>query len=67
VSVCHARLCAPARACAHAACQAIAFAKGPLLATIHRQLDGALASFGLHPGRPGLSDVELLAAMKMLG
>jgi hypothetical protein len=37
-----------------------------MLSAINRILDGQLASYGIHPGRTGLSEVELLAAMKML-
>jgi len=37
-----------------------------MLPAINRILDAQLASFGIHPGRTGLSNIELLAAMKML-
>jgi hypothetical protein len=36
------------------------------LSGINRALDAAVASYGIHPGRPGLSDPELLAAMELL-
>jgi hypothetical protein len=47
--------------------QDIAAAKPAMLPAVNRALDSQLASFGIHPGRTGLSDLELLAAMKMLG
>jgi hypothetical protein len=33
---------------------------------INKQLDSAMASYGIHPGRQGLSEQELLAAMELL-
>lgn len=36
------------------------------LTALNVRLDGALASFGIHPGRPGLSDTEFLAATQLL-
>eukprot|EP00775_Hariotina_reticulata_P007379 gene7379-7588_t len=42
-------------------------ASGPgMLNLINRQLDGQLASYGIHPGRTGLSNLEFVAAMRML-
>jgi hypothetical protein len=38
-----------------------------MLSAINRALDTQLASYGIHPGRTGLSNIELLAAMKILG
>jgi hypothetical protein len=40
--------------------------QGRLLASINRQLDEQVASFGIHPGRTGLSNQEVIAAMQML-
>eukprot|EP00878_Enallax_costatus_P028180 GHUV01030400.1.p1 GENE.GHUV01030400.1~~GHUV01030400.1.p1 ORF type:complete len:710 (+),score=283.74 GHUV01030400.1:768-2897(+) len=37
-----------------------------LLAQVNKQLDDELASYGIHPGRTGLSHMEFLAAMRML-
>jgi hypothetical protein len=33
---------------------------------LNRDLDRALSSFGIHPGRQGLEELEFLAAMKLL-
>jgi hypothetical protein len=33
---------------------------------INRQLDAQLASYGIHPGRTGLSNLEFVAAMRMM-
>jgi hypothetical protein len=38
-----------------------------MLPLINRILDSQVASYGIHPGRTGLSNVELVAVMKMLG
>lgn len=46
--------------------QEVSASKPGMLSAINRILDGQLASYGIHPGRTGLSEVELLAAMKML-
>lgn len=46
--------------------QALAAARPELLASLNRQLDGQLASFGIHPGRTGLSQLEFMAAMRLL-
>lgn len=48
------------------ALQEVSESKPGMLSAINRILDGQLASYGIHPGRTGLSEVELLAAMKML-
>jgi hypothetical protein len=46
--------------------QALDAARPSALADLNRALDRQLASFGIHPARPGLRDEELLAAMKLL-
>jgi hypothetical protein len=46
--------------------QELAAHQGRLLASIDRQLDAQVASFGIHPGRTGLSNQEVVAAMSML-
>ncbi|WIA31396.1 hypothetical protein OEZ86_002295 [Tetradesmus obliquus] len=46
--------------------QELAANQGRLLASINRQLDQQVASFGIHPGRTGLSNQEVVAAMQML-
>lgn len=50
----------------HTHTQEVTAAKASMLPAINRMLDVQVASFGIHPGRTGLSNVELLAAMKML-
>ncbi|KAF8057745.1 Dzip1l [Scenedesmus sp. PABB004] len=44
----------------------LAARRGGVLAGLNRRLDAALASYGIHPGRPGLSRPEFMAAMQML-
>ncbi|KAF6250625.1 hypothetical protein COO60DRAFT_1681187 [Scenedesmus sp. NREL 46B-D3] len=46
--------------------QELAANQGRLLACINMQLDAEVASFGIHPGRKGLSSQEVVAAMSML-
>lgn len=46
--------------------QEVSAAKPGMLSAINRILDSQVASYGIHPGRTGLSNLELLAAMKML-
>ncbi|GBF96203.1 hypothetical protein Rsub_08748 [Raphidocelis subcapitata] len=41
-------------------------ARPAALSDLNRALDRQLASFGIHPARPGLRDAEFLAAMKLL-
>jgi len=41
-------------------------ARPAALVDINRELDRQMASYGIHPGRQGLSDLEFLAAMKLL-
>lgn len=41
-------------------------ARPAALADINRELDRRVASFGIHPGRQGLSNLEFLAAMRQL-
>jgi hypothetical protein len=46
--------------------QEVSAAKPGMVAAVNRNLDAQVASYGIHPGRTGLSNVELLAALKML-
>jgi hypothetical protein len=46
--------------------QALDAARPEALAALNRELDRQVASFGIHPGREGLGELELLAAMKLL-
>lgn len=50
----------------HTPNQEVDCARPQVLADINRDLDRQLASFGIHPGRPGLTDLEFMAVMKQL-
>jgi hypothetical protein len=46
--------------------QELAAARPGAVAELNAKLDAELASFGISPAKEGLTDLELLAAMKQL-